>query len=72
MSPNPGIFDMSPNPGIYDMSPNPGIGGTDDDFDTDVLSEAIRGAERLRAARLRAGCVPEDAAAAFLAMVLSL
>ena len=73
MSPNPGILDMSPNPCIFDMSPNPGIfeAIADDPFDPDVSPGVIRGEERLRAARLRAGCVPVGAAAAFLAIMFS-
>jgi hypothetical protein len=55
------------------MSPNGCIDGlaeaVEDLGEDDVSSDAIRGAERLRAGRLRAGVVPVGAAAAFLAMI---
>jgi hypothetical protein len=55
------------------MSPKPGIWGIDaDDCAPEVPLSAIRGVERLRAARLRGGVgVLEGAAAAFLAIMLS-
>jgi len=54
------------------MSPNACIDGVADDADDrddGASPDPIRGAERLRAGRLRAGEVPGDAAAAFLAMI---
>src|SRR6476660_2112076 len=57
---------------IFVMSPKAFIAGfaeVVDDLEDGASPDSIRGAERLRAGRLRAGEVPTGAAAAFLAMI---
>jgi len=55
-------------PGIPAIPDMPDVG---DPLDARFSSDAIGAAERLRAARLRGVWVPDDGAAAFLAMLFS-
>jgi hypothetical protein len=72
MSPKPCIVGIPGIPGIPDIPGIPAIpDARDEPLVAGLSSDAIRGAERLRAARLRGACVPDDAAAAFLAMLFS-